>query len=296
MKNRQLRALAERPSAEYFDFEASDLVFSDNLEGVTSDRFTQYAIHVLCYGGQCKFQMSGREFHLKKGDFVIWTHGKLVSDITVSEDLNVTVLYVSYQFVRKNAPNNDYDIIGNLSLLQNPVLSLTENEMEICSNDLKQIKKRLNDTSHRFYSELMGCLVVTFFLDLYDIHARIYKDNPVSEQNALLLRRFIDLLEKGEYKSNREVSLYAEKLFVTPKYLSEVCKKVSGHSATFWIDRFTITEITRQLKNKEHTLTTIAEEMNFSSISYFSRYVQRILGISPTEYRQRLDRNAQVTA
>jgi AraC-like DNA-binding protein len=103
-------------------------------------------------------------------------------------------------------------------------------------------------------------------------------------------------LEKGEYKSNREVSLYAEKLFVTPKYLSEVCKKVSGHSATFWIDRFTITEITRQLKNKEHTLTTIAEEMNFSSISYFSRYVQRILGISPTEYRQRLDRNAQVTA
>jgi AraC-like DNA-binding protein len=240
--------------------------------------------------------MSGREFHLKKGDFVIWTHGKLVSDITVSEDLNVTVLYVSYQFVRKNAPNNDYDIIGNLSLPQNPVLSLTENEMEICSNDLKQIKKRLNDTSHRFYSELMGCLVVTFFLDLYDIHARIYKDNPVSEQNALLLRRFIDLLEKGEYKSNREVSLYAEKLFVTPKYLSEVCKKVSGHSATFWIDRFTITEITRQLKNKEHTLTTIAEEMNFSSISYFSRYVQRILGISPTEYRQRLDRNAQVTA
>ncbi|RZK22371.1 MAG: AraC family transcriptional regulator [Flavobacterium sp.] len=103
----------------------------------------------------------------------------------------------------------------------------------------------------------------------------------------MLLRRFVTLLENGEYIENREVAHYAEKLFITPKYLSYVCKKVTGYTTTFWIDRFTITEITRRLRNKKLTLNKIAKDMNFSSISYFSRYVQRTLGTSPTEYRQK---------
>ncbi|MNL08007.1 DNA-binding transcriptional regulator AraC [compost metagenome] len=275
-------------------FEESDLVFSHSLEEVGSARFNDYAIHILCKKGNCSFQMSENSFKIRAGDFVIWTHGELVSEISVSDDFDITVLYVSYKFVRKNYPNNDYDIIGSLSLLQNPVLTLAAKEMEICDNNLKQIAYRLPDKNHTFYHELLGCLVVTLFLDLYHIHKRIYSENPVSDQNALLLRRFIELLETGEYKTNRAVAYYASKLFVTPKYLSEVCKKVSGRSATFWIDRFTIAEITRQLRDKNRTLTTISEDLNFSSISYFSRYVLRILGVSPTEYRQSADKNITV--
>lgn len=269
------------------EFTKDDIVFSDNLSEVMADRFSQHAIHVICDRGSCVFKMSGKKFEMKEGDFVIWPHGQLVSDIETSSDFVVTALYISYQFFRNHMPNNNYDIIGNLSLLQNPVLSLTEKEKNICHNDFIQIKLRLPDTSHHFYAELLGSLVITVMLDMYDIHARINKDNPVSEQNALLLRRFIKLLESGEYIKNREVANYADKLFVSPKYLSEVCKKVTGYTTTVWIDRFTITEITRLLRNKKLPLTEITEIMNFSSLSYFSRYVQRNLGVSPTEYRQR---------
>lgn len=271
-----------------FDFNDSDLVFSDNLYEVPTDHFDRYAIHVLCYHGECNFQMAGQAFRIKEGDFVIWTHGKLVSNIIVSDDFRATVLYMSYRFWRMNIPNNDYDIIGSLSLINNPVMPLTEKEKKICDNDLEQIRWRMENTSHRFYNELLGSLVTAFVLDLYDIHARIYEENPVSEQNAILLRRFVELLGTGQYKVNREVAYYASILHVTPKYLSEVCKRVSARSATFWIDRFTIAEIIRLMKNKKLTLSHISEEMNFSSISYFSRYVQRILGVSPTEYRQNL--------
>lgn len=291
MKNSLYPISIENTYPGHFSFEDSELVFSNSLEEVDSDRFSQHAIHVLCKKGECGFQMSGSSFKIKEGDLVIWTHGKLVSEISPSHNFEVTVLYVSYRFVRKNYPNNDYDIIGNLALLQNPVLTLTDEERAICDNNLKQIAYRLPDTTHTFYHELLGCLVVAFFLDLYNIHKRINSKNHVSDQNALLLRRFVELLETGAYKTNREVGYYASKLSVTPKYLSEVCKKVSGRPATFWIDRFTITEITRQLRNKQRTLTDISEEMNFSSISYFSRYVLRTIGLSPTAYRQSTDKN-----
>ena len=45
-------------------------------------------------------------------------------------------------------------------------------------------------------------------------------------------------------------------------------------------------EITRLLRQKELSLTEIAEQMNFSSVSYFSRYVQKRINLSPSEYRK----------
>ena len=271
-----------------FSDDNTDVVFAHDLSDIGTDQYADYAIHVLCHQGTCNFKMSGNSFRIKAGNLVIWTYGKLVTDLTVSEDFRVTVLYVSNQFARKNTPNNDYDIIGNLSLLQNPVLQLTPEEVALCKNDLKQIESRMQHPEHAFYYELLGSLVVVFFLDLYHIHKRMYAESSASERNALLLRRFIDLLTSGAYKEHRDLAYYAAQLHITPKYLSEVCKKVSGQPASFWIDRFTITEITRLLKNKQLTLTHIANALNFSSISYFSRYVQRILGTSPTAYRQRL--------
>ena len=84
---------------------------------------------------------------------------------------------------------------------------------------------------------------------------------------------------------NRDLDFYASRLCITPHYLSEICRKVSGRPATYWIDRFTIQEITRLLRQRELPLTTIAERMNFSSVSYFSRYVQKRIGVPPSEYR-----------
>ena len=108
----------------------------------------------------------------------------------------------------------------------------------------------------------------------------------IQERITVLLRNFIELLYNGEYIRNRDLDFYASRLCITPHYLSEICKKVSGKPATYWIDRFTLQEITRLLRQKELSLTTIAERMNFSSVSYFSRYVQKRMKTTPSEYRK----------
>lgn len=74
-------------------------------------------------------------------------------------------------------------------------------------------------------------------LDLYDFHARINNDDNTSLSAASIMAKFIGMLENKEYRKNREVAYYAEKLCVVPKYLSEVSNKVSGFSASYWIDR-----------------------------------------------------------
>ncbi|UQT35980.1 hypothetical protein M5E82_10915 [Parabacteroides distasonis] len=130
-------------------------------------------------------------------DCVIFTHNELISKIEISDDFQVTVLYISNSFSFKNIPRNDYDVIGKLTLLRNPIMSLTEREQRIFMEDIELIRRRLTDHTHRFHDELIGCLAKTFVLDLYDFHARIYESPSVSEQNAVLMERFINLLKAG---------------------------------------------------------------------------------------------------
>ncbi|MBR6414873.1 MAG: AraC family transcriptional regulator [Bacteroidales bacterium] len=91
--------------------------------------------------------------------------------------------------------------------------------------------------------------------------------------------------ERGDYRENREVSYYASELCIAPKYLSEISKTITGNSANWWINRFTILDISRQLRNRNLSFTDISDMFNFSSPAYLSRYVQRYLGETPSEYR-----------
>ena len=94
------------------------------------------------------------------------------------------------------------------------------------------------------------------------------------------------MLENGTYRHHREVKYYADEICVTPKYLSEVCKKVSGFAANYWINRYTILDISRLLRDKSLSFVNISDMFDFSSPAYFSRYVQNYLGMNPSEYRE----------
>ena len=67
--------------------------------------------------------------------------------------------------------------------------------------------------------------------------------------------------------------------------LSEISKSITGNTAHWWINRFTVLDISRQQRDRSLSFVDISELFNFSSPAYFSRYVQRYLGSSPSEYR-----------
>lgn len=261
------------------------IILAEDFSFMASENIRLYCTHALCHKGEASFCLAGHLFKMQKGDCIIFPHSELVSEMRASEDFRTTVLYLSNEFAMQNKPKNDYDVVGRLSLLRNPVLPLLPEEQKIFMEDVEHIRQRESNAGHRFYNDLMGCLIEIFQLDLYDFHARIYGEPHVSGHGAILLGKFIEMLKSGEYETHREVSYYASRLFITPKYLSEISKNISGYSANFWIGRFTIDGIIHLLSNKNISLKNIAERFHFSSMPHFCRYVQNILGVSPTKYR-----------
>lgn len=262
-----------------------DIIFANDFMALVSKNMSQYCTHALCHSGEMSFCLAGKCFRMVAEDCIIFIHNELITAIKATDDFDATVVYISYSFLNKNIPRNDYDINGKLTLLQNPVMPLTKAGQEIFLTDVSLIRKRLTYKAHHFFHEMIGCFTEAFILDLYDFHAQLYGYSSLPKQTARIMNRFIELLRSGLYQTHREVSFYASQLCISPKYLSEVSKKASGFHANFWIDRFTITEITRLLSDKNLPLKEISERMNFASVSYFCRYVERILKVTPSEYR-----------
>ena len=270
------------------DTKFDGIVFADTWQEFNTLRYAGRVIHILCRKGNMGFAFQDTRYNISAGDYVILPNAALASDFSVSDDFQGMLMNLSEAFVTSIAIRSNYGIIGHLSLLRNPVMKLSGRDFRICEAALQYLRVRMEDENHFFREELLGSLLTAHILDLYDIHARSRKEVQVSERITSLLRNFIELLYNGEYVRNRDLGFYASRLCITPHYLSEICKNVSGKPASYWIDRFAMQEITRLLRQKGLPLAEIAERMNFSSVSYFSRYVRKRLGISPTEYRNSL--------
>ncbi len=263
-----------------------DVIIEETLEGLGTEAFSDYLAHAICIAGHCSFTFNGNDFELKEGSLMIVRKGKLVERIRPSVDFKVKVLYVTSSFIELCTPQTNYGMKGQLSLFLNPVMNLDESQRFVCERDFRWIEYRLSQTRHAFYRELLINAVQSAILDFFDFHLVINKESTVSTQNASLMSRFLEMLENGDYRINREVTYYADALCVTPKYLSEISKKVSGYPANYWINRYTSLDIARLLRDKTLSFVQISDIFHFSSPAYFSRYVQRTLGLNPSRYRE----------
>ena len=270
------------------DTKFDGIIFADTLQEFNTLRYAGRVIHILCRKGNMGFTFQDTHYNISAGDYVILPNAAFASGFSASDDFHGTLMSLSESFVTSIAIRSNYGIIGHLSLLRNPVMKLSGRDFSICEPALQYLRVRMEDEKHLFREELLGSLLTAHILDLYDIHARSRKEPQVSERITSLLRNFMELLYNGEYIRNRDLEYYASRLCITPHYLSETCKRISGEPASYWIERFTMQEITRLLRQKELPLTEIAERMNFSSVSYFSRYIRKRLGVCPTEYRNNL--------
>lgn len=266
--------------------QTKDVIIENSLVGVGSGRYEDYLAHALCLGGSCSFMFNGRRFELQEGDLMIVRKGKLLDDLRPSADFEVRTLYVTATFIELCTPQTNYGMKGQLSLFLNPVMRLDAGPRFVCERDFRWIDYRLSQTQHTFYRELLMNAVQSAILDFFDFHSVINNESGVSSQNASLMSRFLDMLENRDYRHNREVTYYADALCVTPKYLSEVSKKVSGYPANYWINRYTSLDIARLLRDKSLSFVQISDMFRFSSPAYFSRYVLRTLGLNPTRYRE----------
>lgn len=102
-----------------------------------------------------------------------------------------------------------------------------------------------------------------------------------------LVMNFTRLVQK-QFRWQRSINRYASQLNITPKYLMETVKEISGKTAGEIVDDFVVQESITLLSNNELSIAEIADELHFSDQSFFGKFFKRHTGKSPKEYRKSL--------
>jgi AraC family transcriptional regulator, transcriptional activator of pobA len=254
-------------------------MFPDNLQ--------HYFTHILCHSGSARFRLENQLYQIKPNDIVIGLPTIGIKDLDCSRNFKATCLFVSYELMSKNNPDIGWGIKGYLFSKENPVVHLTEADAEKCLYNFQLLREKYEDKAHRFREELVNLQLQMFIMEMWNIFSKEIDKRSVTNQKGSLFERFLQLVQE-HCMEHREVDFYAEKLNITPKYLTEVCKKSSAKTASEWIHNYTTQRLILLLENKQLSLTEIADTLHFSSQSFFSRYVRKVLGATPSEYRLRM--------
>ena len=265
----------------------NDIVISGDIGTARDPALDGYLLHAWCPAGSCRFVYNERDYTFGAGDCMIMTRrGERLRDIQPEPGFVVQIVYVTQAFVDVCTPQSNYGSRGGMSLFANPVMHLTPEQQQVCALNFDYIQRRLQLPHHHFHRDAMINAVQCMIIDFFDFHAELYGNVRVTSTQGKLMDSFLALLDQGHYRRHRDVGWYAAELCVTPKYLSEVCRRVSGRSASHWITRYASLDISRILRNHALTLNEVAEEFGFSSVNYFTRYVQKTLGFPPSAFRQ----------
>lgn len=110
------------------------------------------------------------------------------------------------------------------------------------------------------------------------------ESSPLTHQNDIF-QRFISLVNTYS-KTERNVSFYADKLCLTPRYLNTVIRQASQQTVMDWINQSIILEAKVLLKHSNRLVYQISDELNFPNPSFFSKFFKRMTGITPQEYQK----------
>ena len=266
----------------------ADFLFSTDFYGMNSPQLSHTCMHLLCIAGEGSFVFNEQCYHIMKNDLVVIPMPNRIKNLAATPEMRVEWFAADYKFLQNLLPSNNYSIGGSISLNQDPVVPLTDEQAGHLLDDFHRLCDRMRDSDKQFYHELMGSLCLTMMYDIFEAHAQRDALDTHTDRTAYIVKQLMALLSTGISRTERDVSYYAERLNVSPKYLSSTIKRVTGHTVTSYIDRHTVPILKEMLNDERLSLTQIAERMNFATLSYFSRYCTKHLGQSPSLYRQSL--------
>lgn len=259
---------------------------ANNLSFISLPKKNTKVVSVVCLSGSARFTLDMREIVLPAKSISVLLPGHLIESYSTSDDFKGFMITSSQRNFESFLPVMSKLFLCSMFYRDNPVIELDDRELEnqILFHDLLQNK--LNEELDTFNRLVVNRLVEGIFCETCNIFFKRLNMNFSARCNRseTLFYRFIVDIESN-FKTERSVSFYAEKLCVTPKHLSSVIKEISGRTASECIDLYVVSEIKRLLATTDMNIQEISCSLNFANQSFFGKYFKTHTGYSPREYR-----------
>lgn len=281
-------------SSQFSSF-GSDYVFSRVSKPENFTEFTSHSMRIggmtilLCLDGHLELDVNLESYSLKPNDLLIAGPDSVVSVKNVDwTSLDAYVFVISPEFIRDI--NFELNLVATMSLTSSepPLISLAPDEVRLMTRYFDLIHfNTVENSDARYVRSISRSLIAASVYQLMQFFSMRMEstDSPRLSRRAGYVKDFLHLVNL-HHRKERGVAFYAEKLFISAKYLSLIIKKSTGRSAAEWIDDYVILEAKNLLRFSGKNVQQIAYELNFSNQSSFGKYFKHLTGMSPTKFQR----------
>ena len=253
------------------------------LQETPQYKYLRYPFRVDCYmaayciEGTVDCSVNLTDYHLTTGTLLLITPGNIVR-ITqpdeLKDNLRVSLICASTSFISGIGINPSKFLVEAMEVLRDPCIHLSEDETQMLHKYVN-LALDITKTNPQFVHDSIAGLVSSIFYQfagfLADSKQRQDMEAPVrSTRQRQMLEQFIKLAI-NDHAREHQVGYYADKMCVTPKYLSKIVKETSGRSVPEWLAELLILDAKNMLRHTDMTIKEIASKLNFPSQSFFFR-------------------------
>ena len=238
--------------------------------------------------GHAVMNISGSDHEIQAHDIMICTPRNIIENAMFSLDFRVFGLFMSPrygQMVSKEARlvRQDYDMSAS-----HGVKHLGEKEYDVMSKYMDLLRHTISHRDSERRSTAINHIIIALTSEIYTIFSGDKEeDKPANTAAQLIFKQFFTLL-RNESENITTVAEAANKLNISPKHFSAICKQVTGRTATDIISENIVANATLLLKNPERSVKEVALKLGFANQSHFGTFIKRHTGMSPQQLRKKL--------
>lgn len=271
------------------DFLQNDLIITNNIgygelfkHPCRLDAITM----IICFKGELKSTVNMKQYTLSRNKVFLGLPTDIVS-IDSMTDFEMYTLILSDSFLREMNIDIQKLMQLYLSIRHNSTAPITDTEIKLLKHYYALTQEAIRSKDENVRDIIKGLLTALIYKIISYVKKHIYiTDDATNKQlhrSEYTYDKFMTLLSEF-YLKERYVKFYADKLCLTPKYLSAIIKKVSGKSIAEWIDEYVLLEAMSRLKCSNMSIQEIAYYLNFATQSSFGKYFKQQTGYSPKQF------------
>jgi AraC-type DNA-binding domain-containing proteins len=263
------------------------------LDDVSQVPFFEYptrieeAVSLICMRGTVEASVNLKRYVFGASQIVIILPEQILQYHHISEDFSGHFVVMSKRFIDLLQMDIPDTVSLFLYLRENPAMILSPAELELCLDYYSMLDKtvKMGDNPNR--KETVKYLSLALFYSANTIfHRHKVLQKGQRSRKEIIFESFYKLVQ-SYHMGHRSVEFYADKLSLTPKYLTTVVRETSGKTAHDWILEYVILSAKALLKSTNMTIQEISDRLNFPSQSFFGKYFKQQTWMSPVEYRKK---------
>lgn len=268
----------------------SDVLLSANMKLDNTlfshpSRLNAFAV-IFCASGEAEIQINLKKYTIKSGMIALHVPENIIQ-INSTDNLIIYPFIVSSQYIQKIHFETKDLISLYMAAKTAPVFALEYSDIHVLEKYYYLLESILQTESVHKDKITVG-IMTSFLYKIYEILLVKLKEQEykrkVPERCEVVFEDFIKELNLFN-GTEHSLSFFADRMNLTPNYLSARIKEYSGRTAMEWIEDSVILEAKTMLKHTDLSIQEIAYKLNFPTQTFFGKYFKRVTGMSPKQYK-----------